>query len=173
MAQEDLFLCWLYWLLATRGFRKQMPWLLVSQKHRMVGVGRDLCGSSGPTPLPKQHHLEQAAQGCIQTEFEYLQEMRLHNPSGQPLPLLHHPQSEEVLTHVQTELPLLQSVPIAPCPVAGHHCKESGPILLTPTLQIFISIYKVPSPLPSFIFYESLDNGKLMLHLNPACSLLK
>jgi len=33
-----------------------------SQNHRMVGVGRDLCGSSGPTPLPKQGHLEQAAQ---------------------------------------------------------------------------------------------------------------
>jgi len=30
-----------------------------SQNHRMVGVGRDLCGSSGPTPLPKQGHLEQ------------------------------------------------------------------------------------------------------------------
>jgi len=27
----------------------------------MVGVGRDLWGSSGPTPLPKQGHLEQAA----------------------------------------------------------------------------------------------------------------
>jgi len=25
-----------------------------SQNHRMVGVGRDLCGSSSPTPLPKQ-----------------------------------------------------------------------------------------------------------------------
>jgi len=31
-----------------------------SQNHRMVGVGRDLCGSSSPTPLPKQGHLEQA-----------------------------------------------------------------------------------------------------------------
>jgi len=25
------------------------------------GVGRDLCGSRGPTPLPKQGHLQQAA----------------------------------------------------------------------------------------------------------------
>jgi len=30
--------------------------------HRMVGVGRDLCGSSSPTLLPKQGHLQQAAQ---------------------------------------------------------------------------------------------------------------
>jgi len=36
-------------------------------------------------------------------------------------------------------------VPVAPCPVAGHHCKESGPVLLTPTLQIFRGISKVPS----------------------------
>jgi len=28
-----------------------------------------------------------------------------------------------------------------------HHRKEPGPILLTPTLQIFVSIYKVPSQL--------------------------
>jgi len=29
-----------------------------SQNHRMVGVGRDLCGSSSPTLLPEQGHLQ-------------------------------------------------------------------------------------------------------------------
>jgi len=29
----------------------------ISQNHRIEGVGRDLCGSSSPTPLPKQGHL--------------------------------------------------------------------------------------------------------------------
>jgi len=29
----------------------------LSQNHRIVGVGRDLCGSSSPTLLPKQGHL--------------------------------------------------------------------------------------------------------------------
>jgi len=29
-----------------------------SQNHRMFGVGRDLCRSPSPTPLPKQGHLE-------------------------------------------------------------------------------------------------------------------
>ena len=118
----------------------------------MVGVGRDLWGSSSPTRLPKQGHLQQAAQDCVQAGFEYLQR-RLHNLSGQPVPVLHHPQSEEVLPHVQTELPMLQFVPIAPCPVAGHHWKESGPILLTPTLKTFISIQKVPSQ-PSLLQAE-------------------
>ena len=40
------------------------------QNHRMLGVARDLCGSSSPTPLPKQRHLEQVAQDLIQAGFE-------------------------------------------------------------------------------------------------------
>ena len=92
-----------------------------SQNHRMVGVGRDLYGSSSPTPLPKQGHPEQAAQHRVQAGLEYLQRRRLHNLPGQPVPVLCHPQREEVLPHVQTELPVPQFVPIAPCPVAGHH----------------------------------------------------
>jgi len=111
-----------------------------SQNHRMVGVGRDFCGSSSPTLLPKQGHLQQAAEDLVQAGLEYLQRRRLHNLPGQPVPVLCHPQSEEVLPHVQLELPMLQFVPIVPCPVSGHHRKESGPILLTPTLRIFINM---------------------------------
>jgi len=70
----------------------------------MEGVGRDLCGSSGPTPLPKQDHLEQAAQDLVQAGLEYLQRRRIHNLSGQPVPVLCHPQREEVLPHGQLEL---------------------------------------------------------------------
>ena len=94
----------------------------------MVGAVGDLWGSSSPTPLPKQGHLQQAAQDRIQLGFQYLQRSRLHNPSGQPVAVLRHPQSEEVLPPVQMELPQLQFVPVAPCPVAGHHWKESGPV---------------------------------------------
>ena len=63
---------------------------------------------------------------------------------------------EEVLPHVQTELHLLQFVPVAPCPVAGHQWRESGPVLLTPTLQIFISIYKVLSSLSCINPYKKV-----------------
>jgi len=87
----------------------------------MVGVGRDLCGSSSPTPLPKQGLLQQAAQDLVQVGLEYLQRRRLHNLPGQPVSGLHHPQREEVLPHVQMELPVPQFVPVAPCPVTGHH----------------------------------------------------
>jgi len=46
-----------------------------SQNHRMLGVGRDLCGSSGPTLLPKQCHLQQAAQDLVQAGLEYLSDI--------------------------------------------------------------------------------------------------
>jgi len=92
-----------------------------SQNHRMVGVGRDLCGSSSPIPLLNQGHLQQAAEDLFQAGLEYLQRRTLHNLPGQPVSVLRHPHREEILPHVQMELPLLQFVPIAPCPVAGHH----------------------------------------------------
>ena len=87
----------------------------------MVGVGRDLSGSSSPTPLPKQGHLQQSAEDLVQAGLEYLQRGRLHHLPEQPVPVLHHPHSEEVLPHVEMELPLLEFVPVAPCPVTEHH----------------------------------------------------
>jgi len=53
----------------------------------MLGVGMDLWGSSRPTPLPKKGHLEQVAQDLVQAGFEYLQRRRIHNLSGQPVPV--------------------------------------------------------------------------------------
>jgi len=55
-----------------------------SQNHRIAGVGRDLCGSSSPTPLPKQGHPQQAAQDRVQAGLEYLQRRRLHNLPATP-----------------------------------------------------------------------------------------
>jgi len=67
---------------------------------------------------------------------------------------------------------MLQFVPIAPCPVAGHHQKESGPIVLTSTL---ISIFKVPSQcsllqakqaqLPQSFLLREITQGNLFPHL--------
>jgi len=109
----------------SAGFAAKAHWChrfnLMPQNHRMLGVGRDLCGPSSPTLLLKQGYLQQAAQDFVQADLEYLQRERIHNLPGQPVSGLHHPQSEKVLPHVQTELPVLQFVPFAPCPVAGHH----------------------------------------------------
>ena len=83
-----------------------------SQNHRMFGVGRDLWRSPSPTPLPKQSHLQQAAQDLVQAGLEYLQRRRIHSPSGQPVPVLRHPQREEVLPYVQMELPIFSLCPL-------------------------------------------------------------
>jgi len=52
----------------------------LSQNHRMVGVGRDLCGSCSPTPLPKQGHLQQAAQDLVQVGLELSPEKETAQP---------------------------------------------------------------------------------------------
>ena len=104
----------------------------VSQNHRIVGVGRDLCGSSSPTLLPKQGHLQQAAQDLVQPGLEYLQRRRLHSLPGQPVPGLRHPQREEVLPHVQTELPVPQFVPIAPCPGTSREMRGTACCICPP-----------------------------------------
>jgi len=120
---------------------------LFSQNHRMAGVGRNLCGSSSPTSLPEQDHPEQAAQDCIQAGLEYLQKRRLHNLPGQPGPGLRHPQREEVLPHVQLELPLLQFVPVAPCPVTGNTEKSLAPSSWHPPCSFLCCVHR---PWPSF-----------------------
>ena len=123
---QTIFKCWqcTHFRMAGEGLDEllQLPLTEInSQNHRMVEVGRDLCGSSSPILLPTQGHLQQAAQDLVQAGLEYLQRSRLHNLPGQPVPVLRHPQREEVPPHVQTELPVLQFVPITPCPVTGHY----------------------------------------------------
>jgi len=87
----------------------------------MFGVGRDLCGSSSPTPLKKQVRLQQGAQDRVQVGFQYLHRRKIHNLSWQTVPVFRHPQSEEDIPHVEMELLMLLFVSIAPCPVTGHH----------------------------------------------------
>ena len=69
----------------------------------MVGVGRDLWRSASPTQLLKQDHLEQVSQNRVQVGSESLQRRRLHNLSGQPVPVLGHPQREDVFPHIEME----------------------------------------------------------------------
>ena len=90
------------------------------QNHGMAEAGRDLFRSPCPTPLLKQGHPERVPQDCARTAFEYLHGGRLHDLSGQPVPVLGHPHSEKVFPDVQSEPPGFQFVPIASGPVTGH-----------------------------------------------------
>ena len=85
----------------------------------MVEGGRDIWRSSCPTPLLKQGHLDPVAQDRVQIAFEYHE--RLHNLSGQPVPVLGHPHSEKVFPDVQEEPPVFQFVPIASGPGTRYH----------------------------------------------------
>jgi len=112
----------------------------ITESHRITECS-GLEGTSVGHPVQPPAEAGSPRAGCTGPRpcgFEYLQRRRLHNLPGQPVPGLRHPQSEEVLPHVQTDLPKLRFVPVAPCPVTGHHWKELGPILLTLTLEIFI-----------------------------------
>ena len=62
-SQEILILSVTANLPSALGKIYRIDWVQKSQNHRMLGVRRDLCGSSSPTLLPKQGHLQQAAVG--------------------------------------------------------------------------------------------------------------
>lgn len=59
---------------------------VLKQNHRIAEFGRGLWKSC-PILLLKQSHLEQLVQDCVWTDFECLQECRLHNLSEQPVPV--------------------------------------------------------------------------------------
>lgn len=64
------------------------------QNYTMCEVGRDFKRSSGPTCCSRRL-LQPAAQDCVWRASKNLQGWRLHNPSEQPAPVLHHPQSKK------------------------------------------------------------------------------
>jgi len=72
--------------------------------------------------------------------LKYLQRRRLHNTSGQPVPVFCHSDSKDALPCVSMALTVFQVVAIAPCSATRHCWKEPGPIYLSPALWIFISI---------------------------------
>ena len=65
--------------------------VLQAQNHRMVGVGRDLCGSPSTTPCRSRVTYSRLHRTFVQAGLEYLQGRRLHSLPGQPVPGLRHP----------------------------------------------------------------------------------
>lgn len=106
--------------------------------------------SGGPLvqPLLSRGTQSNTAQDYIQVAFEDLQNWRLHGLSGQPVPVLHHLHSMEVLPGVWLGPPVFQLVPGAVCPGAGHHWKEPGSVLFAPSLLVFVHVDKIPFSLP-------------------------
>ena len=72
------------------------------------------------SPLLKQDQLERDSQYRIQLGFEYFHGWRLHNLSGQPVPVINHPPSREVFYCIEMEGPVLQFLPIVCHCAAGR-----------------------------------------------------
>lgn len=82
--------------------------------------------SGGPNILLNHSHIKPVVQAGIQITFEYL-----HDLSGQPVPVLRHPNREKVFSDVQRESPVFQFLSIDCSPVTGHYLKEAGSIFCT------------------------------------------
>ena len=87
--------------------------------------------------------------------YENCQGGRLHNCSGQPVPMLSHRHSKKVFPDVRREPPAFQFVPTASGPVTGHHRKEASSLLFAHSLQVFTHVEEISvcdgcaQPLPS------------------------
>ena len=107
---------------------RSTDWVVFFTSHRspepQPGTGwKGLLGITQPNPLPKQ-----AAQDLVQAGLEYLQRRRLHSPSGQLGPGLHHPHSKEIFAHVSQ---MLKSV-VSSCPASSLESFDSPPPLFLP-----------------------------------------
>lgn len=87
--------------------------------HRMLEAGWYLRVHLAQ-PFFQQGHQVQGAQDHVQAVSGDLQGGDTTAPE-QPVPVLCHLHSTELLPDVQRELPVCQLVPITSCPGAGHH----------------------------------------------------
>jgi len=75
--------------------------------------------------------------------FEYLQGWKLHNLSGQSMPVLDHPHNKRVFPYIQMNPLRFQFVPVASGPATGHHWREPGCVSFALPLQIFVCVDKI------------------------------
>jgi len=67
---------------------------------------------------------------------------------------------------------MLQFVPVTPCRVTGHHWKESGPVLMTLTIKIFITFRYLYLAIKKLIsIYKYIYFLYTFLQLNPRFNL--
>jgi len=139
----------------------------ISQNHRRVEVGRDLWRASGPTSLIKQgHHLELVVQDPVQLAFDYLQGWRLHDFSGQPVPVLGHLHSEKVFPDVQKEPPVFGLCPLPLILLLGTTVKSlSSSSLHSPSIFVYTA-----EILLSLLFSRLNSPSSLSLSSQERCS---
>lgn len=88
---------------------------------RLMGFEKDLQGSSSPTPLLQQVHPEQLPRIGVRGSIPTWQIPFREGDSTASWARAPRPRSNEVPPHLSVELPVLQFVPTASCPVTSHH----------------------------------------------------
>ena len=105
------------------------------------------CHGQGHLPL------DQVAQSPIQPGVEQFNGWGIHSLSGQPVPVPHHPQSEEFLPYISSKSTLFRFKAITPCPITMCPCKKSISSFLVGPLHVLEGCCKV-SPEPSLLQAE-------------------
>lgn len=82
--------------------------------------------------------------------------------SGQPLPVLHHLQSMEVLPGDQRELPMFQAASSASCPGTGNHWKELSSIFFS---YLHLKALYISSDTHDFIQFSWLNVTEITVTL--------
>ena len=108
------------------------------QNPSMVGAGRALCGSPSPTPCPSrvtQSRLHSTASRGVGISPEK------ETPQPPWAAWARAPSPSEGRSSSSGSAGASSAPVCARCLSSCHYWKEPGPVLLTPTLQIFVSIY--------------------------------
>jgi len=103
-------------------------------------------------PCNEQGHLQldEVVQSLVQPSPECFQGWGIYHLSGQPVPVFHHPHSEEFLPYVQSKSTLFQSKTATPYPVSTGPAKMFVPIfLLSPLLSTERPQYGLPAAFSS------------------------
>ncbi|KAK4826688.1 hypothetical protein QYF61_010697 [Mycteria americana] len=74
----------------------------------------------------------------------------LNHFPGQPVPMLDNPFREEIFTHIQSKLPLVQLEAISSCPITSCLGEETDTYLSTTSFQVAVESDEV-SPQPPFL----------------------
>jgi len=120
----------------------------LSQNHRIV----EWFGLEGTLKIiwfqPLCHgqghlQLDQAAQSPLQPGLEHFQGGGSHSFSGQPVPVPHHPHSEEFPSYIYSKSTVFQFKAMTPCPLPTCPCKMSLPSSLVGPLQVLEGCTKV------------------------------
>lgn len=118
--------------------------------HRIAELQNGLnWRSSCSTLLFKWSHLQQVVHDCVWMAFEYSRIMKAPQLSGEPIPVLSHTHSKNVLSDIQTTPSVFQFVPKASGSGTGHYWKSLASSFLHPPFRhLYTSVRFPPGPSP-------------------------